>query len=595
MTKTVDNKTLNQGIPTLPNDLPFNAEQQQWLGGFMAGLHSRLTVTADAQPSAPVAAPEQRPLTIIYGSQTGNAEGVAELAAEQATEHGLTPSVFDMDDVDIHQIAAAERLLVVASTYGEGEMTDNAEALWEAISDDAAPRFDKTHFSVCALGDTSYDGFCVAGKLWDERLQALGGQRIADRVDCDVDFDAVAQEWINTALPIIASKGSAQGQAEAAPAVKKEKSKFNRANPLPATLSAKKVLSGEASSKEIMHFEFSLEDSGETYDAGDAVNIVALNRPDLVEELLQVLQIDGDTQLPGHDKSVRALFTEDYEIRTPSRDLVAVIAERGGDEAFKALLNADDSAAMSDFLWGKDTVDLLRLYPAAAITIDEFIQYARPLVARAYSISSSIKKHDNEVHLTIGSVRYNSNDREHHGVCSTYLADVAEVGDTVHCYFAPNKNFSVPDDNDLPMIMVGPGTGIAPFRAFLEERECRQANGDNWLFFGDRNSKNDFIYQDELSAWQQGDLLTRLDLAFSRDQAEKIYVQDRMIENGSELFAWLEKGAYFYVCGDAFRMAKDVDKALHQVVETFGEKTPEQAIEYINEMKKQKRYVRDVY
>ena len=583
-------------VPYLPADLPFDPQQKQWLGGFLAGLHSRILVTqssAAAPTSVPVAL---KPITIIYGSQTGNSEGVAEQAAEQAKSMGMAPTVLDMDDADINQLASVERLLVVTSTYGEGEMPDNAQALWEAAEADDAPSFSNTYFSVLALGDTNYDGFCVAGQMWDERLEALGGTRIADRVDCDVEFETPAQEWIDKALPEISSKGSQEGAeapAAAPVAEKKAKSKYNRQNPLVAELITKKVLTGETSSKEICHFEFSLGDSGEVYNAGDALNILALNRPDLVAEIIEFFGASGDQELNG--KSLTEILTEDLEIRTPSKEFVSTLAERSGDDELNRLITNDDAEATADFLWGKDIVDLLKAYPSAEFTLDEFIGLCKPLAARAYSISSSIKKHENEVHLTIGSVRYHSNDRDHNGVCSTYLADVAEVNEKVKCYFSPNKHFAVPEDKNLPMIMVGPGTGLAPFRAFLEEREMTQAEGDNWLFFGDRNAESDFIYEDEIKSWQDSGLLTRLDLAFSRDQKEKVYVQNRMLEQGADFFAWLEQGAYFYICGDAYRMAKDVDAALHQLIAEHGNLSEEQAVDYVNNLKKQKRYVRDVY
>lgn len=588
-----------QTVPFLPTDLPFNDDQKQWMGGFLAGLHTRMLIKEEnvTQAAAPVAT---RPVTIIYGSQTGNAEGVAEDAAELAKAHGLTPVVVDMDEADLSQLASVERLLVVCSTYGEGEMPDNAQALWDAISEDGAPSFSNTYFSVLALGDTNYDGFCVAGKFWDERLAALGGQRICDRIDCDVDFAGPAEDWMAEAIPSIAQKGSDQGGAAAPDAAqakpKKAKSKFNRQNPLLAELTTKRVLNKEGSSKEIVHYEFSLAGSGESYNAGDALNIIPLNRPDLVAELLALLDADGQQTEPfnGEHPTLQNLFTEELEIRIPSKELIAELALRSGDQDLNNLLESKDTDALNNFLWGKDVVDLLKAYPVQ-LSAAEFIALCKPLAHRAYSISSSINKHAEEVHLTIGSVRYNSNDRSHNGVCSTFLADVAETSDPIKCFFSANKNFAVPEDDSLPMIMVGPGTGIAPFRAFLEEREARQAKGPNWLFFGDRNSATDYIYQDEIEAMQADGLLTRLDLAFSRDQEEKIYVQDRMLQNGAELFSWLQQGGYFYICGDAYRMAKDVDKALHQLIAEHGQMSAEQAEDYVAQLKKQKRYVRDVY
>ncbi|MCH2041826.1 MAG: sulfite reductase flavoprotein subunit alpha [Saccharospirillaceae bacterium] len=602
MNDMVKKKDTAQQVPFLPQDIPFNDEQRQWMSGFLAGLHSRMLVQASAggAAAAPTAA-AQKPLTIMFGSQTGNSEAVAEEAADAARAQGLAPVVLDMEDVDVAQLPAMERLLIVTSTYGEGEMPDNAQALWDAVSADDAPKLDNTFFSVLALGDNNYDGFCVAGQMWDERLEQLGAQRIGDRVDCDVDFEAPSQAWIEAVVPVIAAKGSDAGAAAPAggdgnTAPKKAKSKYSRSNPLEAELTCKKVLSGKGSSKEIMHFEFSLAGSGERYNAGDALNVIAENRPDLVDEVVAHFGVKTDDSVLWNDvpHKLGQLLTEGLEIRNPSKELIAELAQRNGDEELTRLLENDDNEALNDFLWGKDCVDLLKAYPCE-ISIEEFCALCKALAPRAYSISSSINAHAEEVHLTIGSVRYNQDGRDHNGVCSTFLADVANEGNKIKCYFSPNKNFAVPEDNNLPMIMVGPGTGIAPFRAFLEERQARGAQGDNWLFFGDRNKDNDFIYRDEIEAMQESGLLTKLDLAFSRDQAEKIYVQDRMRESGAELFAWLERGGYFYICGDAYRMAKDVDDALHQLIAEHGKLSPNDASEYVAKLKKEKRYVRDVY
>lgn len=585
-------------VPYLPENMPFNGDQKQWLGGFLAGLHTRLLVKEEAVNTQQAAAPSIRPLTILYGTQTGNAQAVAEETAELAKEYGLTATVVDMDDIDINDLVSYERLLIVTSTYGEGEMPDNAQALWDAISSDDAPKFDKTYYSVLSLGDTNYDDFCLAGILWDERLAALGAERVVDRVDCDIDFEELASDWTTEVLPSIAKKGCSQegAQTGAAKGPKKAKSKYTRKNPLNAELIGKKQLTKADSSKETFHYELSLGDSGEVYEAGDALNIIPLNRQDLVTELLAVFDASADQIEPfnGEKLPLSQIFTEALEIRMPSKEFIADLAIRSGDVALTRLVNGETDK-LNDFLWEKDTVDLLTLFPKAQFTVAEFIQLAKPLAPRAYSISSSIKHHENEVHLTIGNVRYEANERGHHGVCSTFLSDEAEVGDKVKCYFAPNKSFSVPQDSNAQMIMVGPGTGIAPFRAFLEERLATNAAGENWLIFGDRNSETDFIYQDEIEAMQSSKLITKLDLAFSRDQSEKIYVQDRMIESAKELFTWLENGAYFFICGDAYRMAKDVDKALHTIIEQQGQMSAEKAIEYVAQLKKQKRYVRDVY
>jgi sulfite reductase (NADPH) flavoprotein alpha-component len=500
----------------------------------------------------------------------------------------MAPKVLDMGDIELADLAQQERILVVTSTYGEGEMPDNAHVIWEEITSDEAPNFDKTFFSVLALGDTSYDQFCESGIQWDKRLEALGATRVADRVDCDVDYEIPGTGWIETVMPIITEKGSQETISLNGSSSKSTKPKFDKKNPLEAELITKRILSSDQSSKEIVHFEFSLGDSGENYLAGDALNIIPENRPDLIQEILDLF----DTK-PDEETMKRLRY--DLEIRTPSKELVELVGTKTKDEEMRRMVENNDKEAIEDFLWGLDSYQLIKSYGIENIAFYDFLNTCKPLSPRAYSISSSIKKHEGEVHLTIGSVRYSKDSRQQNGVTSTFLADLAKVGETVKCYFSPNKQFKIPQDGTKPIIMVGPGTGIAPFRAFLEEREATSAKGENWLFFGDRNKEHDFIYQEEVEAMQATGLLTKVDLAFSRDQDKKIYVQDKMIENGEELFAWLEKGGYFFICGDAYRMAKDVDKALHTIIEKHGKMTYDKASDYVKKLKKEKRYVRDVY
>lgn len=585
-------------VPHLPKDIPFNDDQKTWLAGFFSGLHSRLLVKEESVVHAE-SKPQVKALTILYGSQTGNAESVAYDTADKAKEYGMTATVYDMDDVDAQIFVKSSRILIVTSTYGEGEMPDNAEMLWQTMSSDNAPKLDGTFFSILALGDTSYDEFCLAGKLWDERLEALGATRVTPRVDCDIDFEHPSEEWMIATLPSIAEKGddgdssATQGGAS----TPKQKSKFGRKSPLQATLKQKRVLNKEGSSKETVHYELSLEGSGEFYKPGDALNVIPQNQPKLVEAFLAQLNFTGDEKPSwnGENHSLREIFTRYLDIRTPSKEFVKTLSESASDHKLIEMIANEDSSALNDFLWGKDTLDLLQAYPNVSLSLAEILSLLKPIAPRAYSISSSLNKHNDEVHLTIASVRYRSDERTYNGTCSTWLADLVAEGEKVPCYFAPNKNFAVPEDDKAPMIMVGPGTGIAPFRAFLEEREVQASPGDNWLIFGDRNGATDFIYQEEIEALQSKNVLTRLDLAFSRDQAEKVYVQDKMREGGAELFAWLERGGYFFVCGDAYYMAKDVDKALHDVIVEHGKRSQEEAKEYINQLKKQKRYVRDVY
>jgi sulfite reductase (NADPH) flavoprotein alpha-component len=358
-----------------------------------------------------------------------------------------------------------------------------------------------------------------------------------------------------------------------------------------------RLVTAPSSSKETRHYEISIAGSGMSYEAGDALCVVPTNCPALVKDILQAIGCNGDEDEPvnGEFTSLYEALRSQFEIKTPSKELVEEIASRSGNKELNAILESGDKDKLADYLWGRDTLDLLRQNPGCEFSAAEFIALLKPLQHRAYSISSSGKKYPDTVHLTVASVRYESFGRQHKGVCSTFLADLVDENTEVRCFFTPNKVFRVPDDNSLPMIMVGPGTGLAPFRAFLQEREYRGATGKNWLFFGDRNAETDFMYRGEIETMQAKGLLTRLDLAFSRDQAEKIYVQDRMREHGAELFAWLEEGGYFFVCGDAYRMAKDVDKALHDVIAEHGKLSEQQAVDYVNQLKKDKRYVRDVY
>ncbi len=583
-------------IPYIPEDAPFNGEQKYWLAGFLAGLHSRLLVLEGQQQTAAAAgAAATTQLHILFGSQTGNAEALAQSAAKAARAKGLVPVVQGLGEVDIEVFAAMRHVLIVTSTYGEGEMPDNAQLFWQAISASTTPRLEQMHFAILAIGDTSYDGFCQAGKFIDMRLEQLGAKRVTDRIDCDIDFEEPSEQWIASAMPQFAasagSSGTALESAPEAPVIPGS----NKQNPYASALVTNKRLSGEDSGKDIRHFEFDLTDSGLKYEVGDALGVFAVNEPALVNLLLTQLKADYDTPVPGFERSLGDLLTYQFEISEPSRKLIEWVGQNTTNQELRHILQHDDKDTMGVWLWGKDTLDLLQLDLTRSLSVPEFVAMLRPLQHRAYSISSSQKAHPNQVHLTIASVRYHSGGRARSGVCSTYLADRVGRGEKPAIFISPNKGFRVPANGDAPLIMVGPGTGIAPFRAFLQEREVTGAQGKNWLFFGDQHQQHDFIYQDELENWQQNGLLTRLDLAFSRDQAEKIYVQNRMLEQGAELFAWLQEGAYFYVCGDASRMAKDVDKALYQVVAQFGGMSEERAADYVDQLKKEKRYLRDVY
>lgn len=583
-------------IPYIPEDAPFNGDQKYWLAGFLAGLHSRLLVLEDKQqPAAGNAAATTTQLHILYGSQTGNAEALAQSAAKSARAKGLVPVVQALGDVDLDVFATMRHVLIVTSTYGEGEMPDNAQLFWDAISASTAPRLEQMHFAVLAIGDTGYDGFCQAGKFLDMRLEQLGAKRVVDRIDCDIDYEEPSNEWINSTMPQFASSAGSSGtvleSAPEAPVIPGS----NKSNPYAAALITNKRLSSEQSAKDIRHFEFDLTDSGLKYEAGDALGVIPVNEPSLVSLLLTQLNADYQTPVPGFDRSLGDLLTYQFEISEPSRKLIEWVGQNTTNQELRHVLQHDDKDALGVWLWGKDTLDLLQLELTRNLSVPEFVALLRPLQHRAYSISSSSKAHPNQVHLTIASVRYHSGGRNRSGVCSTYLAERVRRGEKPAIFISPNKAFRVPANGNAPLIIVGPGTGIAPFRAFLQERQATGAQGKNWLFFGDQHQEHDFIYREELTAWQESGLLTRLDLAFSRDQDKKIYVQNRMLEQGAELYAWLQEGGYFYVCGDASRMAKDVDNALYEIVRQFGGLSSERAADYIDQLKKEKRYLRDVY
>jgi len=566
---------------------PFSEPQQAWLNGFLAGLAAMKRNMEEGQ-----AAPTLT-LEILYGSQTGNSEMLAQQLGALARGKGYGANLTELDAMTPEKLATLPYVLVITSTYGEGEMPDNAELFWEALSAPTAPRLEDTRFAVLSLGDSGYDDFCQAGRDIDLRFEQLGAGRIVTRVDCDVDFEEPAEAWIEETLAAIVAEAppGAAGSGEAA-APAPARSPWNKKTPFPSKLSVNRVLSGDGSAKEIRHFEFDLGDSGITYAAGDALAVVPVNDPALVELLLARLELDGDADAGG--ESLRERMLREWEIATPSKDLIAAIAERDPEGELAAMVRREDRAAMDSWLWGRDTLDLLEGSPEVRFSALELSELLRPLQARSYSISSSPLQSPDRIHLTVASVRH-GREREHGGVTSTYLADRLDAEQPVGIYLQPNNAFSVPEDGDRPVVMIGPGTGIAPFRGFLHERAESGAKGPNWLFFGDQHAASDFIYRDELEAMQASGVLTRLDLAFSRDQAEKIYVQTRMREQGAELYAWLEQGGYLYVCGDATRMAKDVEHALLEIVQAHRGCSEAEANEYVSMLKREKRYVRDVY
>ncbi|MEM6709161.1 MAG: sulfite reductase flavoprotein subunit alpha [Pseudomonadota bacterium] len=579
-----------------PEDAPFTAEQQAWISGYLAGMKAQLKAQDASQDTNNAAGPGPL-LNVLYGSQTGNAESVAEDAAAMAMNQGMEVTLKELDAVSVDELQAMTACLVVVSTYGEGEMPDNAKLFWESVSSTQAPRLEQLTYAVLGLGDTSYDQFCQSAKLIDTRLEQLGARRAAQRIDCDVDFEDPATAWLEASLPEFSDQPAAAKEAlnKSTPVLTEQRSAWTRKRPFSAQMIANDRLSGAGSAKDIRHIAISLGDSDVEYTAGDALGIVPKNHADLVAVVIQRLGGRMDSAVMGYDAPLGELLTQRFEIMTPSRDLLEYLHTHAGDDELSHVVGNGDKEALDAYLWGKDVLDLLNLKPSLRVAIDEFVALLRPLQHRAYSIASSELAFPGEVHLTVAAVRWHAHERAHRGVASTWLADALSIGREAEVFPLPNKNFRLPKAADVPVIMVGPGTGIAPFRAFLQARQQLRGGGKNWLFFGDQHRSSDFIYSDELAALATDGTLTRLDLAFSRDQRDKLYVQHRMRENSRELYAWLEDGASVYVCGDATRMARDVDQALHDVVQLEGALTESAASDYINRLKREKRYLRDVY
>jgi len=575
---------MSESVPVIPESAPFTPEQRAYLNGFLAGLCSRGSVaTAPRQASATI------PLSILFGSQTGNAEALAKRAANEARKLGFTPAVHDLATYAADQLPSEHRVLVITSTYGDGDPPDSAKPFWERIRNGTAPTIADLQYAVLALGDSSYPKFCAFGKAVDERLEAMGGKRAHARLDCDVDFETPFASWIVTALQALSGSSNGTAGSHSQPStLNSQLPQYSRSNPFPAPLIANRKLNAPGSSKDTRHLAFSLEGSGLEYEVGDALAVRPCNCPELVGELIALLGCSGSDALNG--VSVHHALLHDYEITRVPAAMIKAAGERCADDTLRQLSGAD----LNKFVHGMDVLDFIRRYPQAKFCAAD-VALLKKLPPRLYSISSSPKAHPGEVHLCVGIVRTEFGGRPRKGVCSTFLADRVPSDATVPVFVHHNKNFRPPSDPSTPMIMVGPGTGIAPFRAFLEERRAIGANGKNWLLFGDQHAATDFLYRDEIEAMMREGTLARLDTAFSRDQDEKIYVQQRMLEHARELFAWLEDGAHFYVCGDANRMAKDVDRALHQVIETAGGRTAEQAADYIRQLSSAKRYQRDVY
>lgn len=584
---------LNRLLPSLTES------QKVWLSGYFAASANSIVLGAPAgQPAQSQSVSKE--VTILYGSQTGNSKGLAKKASQALEGIGFKATVSAMSDFKPNNLKKVQNLLIIASTHGEGEPPDNAKSFHEFLFGKRAPKLDGLQFSVLALGDSSYEFFCQTGKDFDKRLEELGGTRLYPRFDCDVDFDEPASEWLQG---VLGSLNDAQG-GSAAPApvpvgtTQTAESVYSRTNPFRAEVLENINLNGRGSNKETRHLELSLEGSGLSFEPGDSLGIFPENDPALVEQLLQELTWSPDevvTVKQGDARPLKEVLTSYYEITVLTKPLLEKIAHISTNDELKELVAAGNEDKLKAYIESRDLLDLIHDFGAWGESAQEFVSVLRKIPARLYSIASSLSANPDEVHLTIGAVRYEAHGRERKGVCSILTAERLEAGDTLPIFIQHNENFKLPVNQDAPIIMVGPGTGAAPFRSFMQEREENGAEGKAWMFFGDQHFVTDFLYQLEWQKWLKDGVLTKMDVAFSRDQAEKVYVQQRMLEQSKELFQWLEEGAYFYICGDEKHMAHDVHNTLIEIIEKEGNMSREKAEEYIAEMQQQKRYQRDVY
>jgi len=583
------------GLATIPKTAPFaeeeidllnrvvgpaNALQRAWLAGFLAGVES---VTGQAQPAAPARPAE--PITIVYASESGNCEKLAGDFAKAARKNGLKPALIDMGDLDPADLTKAKRLVFIAATWGEGEPPAHAARAYGELMGEGAPRLDGVEFGVLALGDTAYAEFCAIGRKIDERLAALGAKRVVERVDCDLDFSAPASAWIGDALKVLtppdAGRGQGNGQVIEVDFGKPAASPNTEI--VEAEISEHVNLNSSRSNKETIHLALTFDGAVPAYEPGDSLDLYADNDPAYVDELLKLAGLSGDDKL-------RAEFIKSRDVTTLSLKTVETYAAQTDHQYVKALI-ADGQA--KEWIAGRQLIDLIAMFPTA-LTADHLRAVTRPLAPRAYSIASSRREVGDEAHLLVSAVRYDSHGRARKGVASNYVAERLKRGERVRVKLKPNKHFALPA-SAKDIIMVGPGTGVAPFRAFVQERRATAAKGRSWLFFGDRQFIHDFLYQLDWQEALKDGALTRMDVAFSRDTPKKLYVQDKMWERRRDLIEWLDGGALFYVCGDAKKMAKDVRATLVRAYADVKALSPDAAEQAVASLERDKRYLQDTY
>ena len=577
-----------------------SAQQLQWVSGYVAGLAAaggQQTLAAQTAPASLASnAASEHTLSVLYGSQTGNGEEIALALVDRARTQGFSAEALSLADYKPANLKRETLVTFIISTHGEGDPPDDAEIFHEFLLSAKAPKLVGLKYSVLALGDSSYVNFCQTGREFDTRLAELGAERFAAVVECDLDYDDAASDWSEAVLTELPGLSDV-AKAVVSPLLRAVEvtSAYDKSNPFPAEVLVNQKITSGSSSKDVRHIELSLEGSGLSYEPGDSLAVLVDNPPQLVTELLNELNLDGDAQVVVKDQPAKLAdaLTSELEITAVNLKFLRDWAALSEDAELASMLAADEQQGLTDLIDKFQIIDVVRQYPAA-VDASRFVAMLRRLSPRSYSISSSLAANPDEVHITVAAVRYKAFGTQHWGAASTYLADRLEVGEKVCVFIERNSRFRLPDSN-VPVVMIGPGTGVAPFRAFVEERAQQAASGANWLFFGDRNQDSDFLYQLEWQRHLKQGNLQRLEVAFSRDQRQKKYVQDRIRENGAELYGWIEKGAAIYVCGDARHMADDVNDALLGVLADHGGFDAETATQELKELRASGRYQRDVY
>ena len=588
---------LNRLLPSI------TGSQQSWLSGYLTAAG------AVSAPSGGVAVLERptievptavKELTILYGSQTGNGQGIAEQAAAKFKEQAFDVTVQSMSDFKPNALKKIEHLLLVVSTHGEGDPPDTALPLFEFLHGRRAPKLDHLHYSVLALGDSSYEFFCKTGADFDQKLAQLGAVELAPRVDCDLDYDEPAAQWLAAVEVSLEIHTGGQSAAESLATIETSTtSQYSRTNPFRAEVLENINLNGRGSNRETRHLEISLEGSGLTYEPGDSVGIFPTNNSDLIDEIINFGKWNSEETVEinsqGERRALRIALLNHFEVTVLTKPLLEKLSHCTSSDTLKHLLDKENAEEFRAYVECRDLLDALNDFGPVEATEQQLVGVLRKLPARLYSIASSLEANPEEVHLTISVVRYEAHDRDRQGVCSIQCAEHLEPGDTLPIYIHKNENFRLPANAETPIIMIGPGTGIAPFRSFIEERSETGAEGKSWLFFGAQHYVTDFYYQLEWQNYVKDGALTRLDVAFSRDTDEKVYVQHRIKQASQELYEWIEQGAVIYVCGDEQNMAKDVHATLLEVLQQEGGKSLEEAEQFFTQLIQEKRYQRDVY